>query len=330
MYVDADDGYVNVSSATITVNVSTISISLSSCLDSFVVKPTAANSTGIAPTGQSTAGCSYNVTNNETVAVNFELKYIGSLAYFAEYNLQTFENIYGDFTTAETTWVNTTYDWTRLCFDAQSYSTLSNQGLYSMRARYRFNNTEDAQRDYYNGSDWLLVNTTFGCLQNNYIAFNTTNSNYSRYDSAFFSYRSSTADINETVNLWLNITSNNNSVQTSMISVYNVSNWTTATLSLDGLNTSGITEYRFIFNGTENGEMYIDNLWLNDTEGETKLVFYGGNQTYNVSTALSSSYQNIFTIPANSTMPLKFWFDFNFPMLGIDLDLSDLWYRGTI
>lgn len=322
------DGTSNTTNSTpIYFTIGSANLSISACLSSFTVTPTAANSQGIAPLNQNVTNCSYNITNNDNATTRFYLKYTGSTTVYPYTYLNTFNSNYGTYSIEDPNSVNSTYNWTRLCLGVTDYELSTSQGLGSMRVIYNFNNTKDTTREYYNGSSWIVVNTTFDCINPNYINFNLTKTNYTAYRDVSISYKLLSGD---NVSFWLNITSDNSSFTTSPIEINSTTNWTkfTSVNIWESLNMANITSYKIVMNGTGNGNALFDALYLNNTNGESKIDFLAGNDTNNTATTLTSSYQNVFNISAGETMPLKFWFNFNFPLMGTSLDLSLLDYKG--
>lgn len=348
------DGTVNgtaVNSSAITISTHSINVTIIACNITQMI-PTNGSQTGGEPTNQSATGCSFNITNqNDTYAADFQLLYNGSLMYYPEMLWDSFSSIWGRFDLSESTWTNTTtynstydngtsgyisqYNWTRLCFDSTVYAENYSQGLSSMRLRYFFNNTADQLREYYgvnnvtNVTEWIKINVTFGCSTTDYIRFNTTRVNYSGYEQVEIDYKL-LENTSGQVSFRLNIT---NSDGLSNLSDYtlmdNSTTWKTLSYDLGGLNLSNISHYNIHLNGSLKGAALFDNLLLNDTDGQQRITFYGGNNTYNVSTNITTSYQTVFTIQPNETIPLKFWFDFNYPIFGINIDFSNLLYRGV-
>ena len=124
------------------------------------------------------------------------------------------------------------------------------------------------------------------------------------------------------------VTSQNGSLLSDAFNINNTK-WTIGSMNIVGLNRTNISNIQFLYNGTKTGGALIDNLRLNDTTLDKRITFYAGNSTYGASTNLTTAYQQISIIESNSTQPLLFWFDFNLPLLGINIDLNQLLYRGT-
>jgi len=82
-----------------------------------------------------------------------------------------------------------------------------------------------------------------------------------------------------------------------------------------------------VINGSGDGVGYVDNLVLNDTTGERKMDWYVGNASTGTAVNLADSYQGVFNITRYDTMPLKFWFTFYFPLMGVQPSLSSLEYN---
>ena len=274
------------------------------------------------PGGQNN-NCSFQIANDNYQTLRFEMLYNGTgYTKGVDYIVNGFKEIYGNFSTNETTWVNTTYNWTRLCFDAQTFIDNASSGLTSMRVRYNFNNTDNAVREYTNGTHWFPVNTTFGCMQDNYVRFNTTEIAYN-FTYAFFDMKRNTE---HNASVRLNITSGNGSVVSGYFEPGD--NWTSHGLSLAGLNLSNVIQYEWLFNGTQTGSVLIDQFIFNGSTELKEFDFLAGNLSQNVS--LTGSYQTVFDIPTNSTMNLLFWFRFNSTFTGAEINFDNLYYRESL
>ena len=89
-----------------------------------------------------------------------------------------------------------------------------------------------------------------------------------------------------------------------------------------------IKNYAIEVNGSSDAIVLFDELYLNYTT--PKLTMFIGNDTYADATTLTSSYQDIYNINANQTMPLKMWFDIVYSALGAEIDLSKLLYNSVL
>jgi hypothetical protein len=325
-------------------------VTLTSCLSSFTIKPLTGNSTNVTPTGQTT--CAFNVTNLNDTALRFDMRYNGNLGYYHHYYLDSFISLKPNMI-LEQTWVNDTlynftyyhnetdtttyegqYNFTKLCMNGVIESD-------ELVLRYNFNNSEDNLVDIWGNESfdnatnittigWTQINTTFGCPDTNYIQFNITNStreNFTRYETISIDYRLKGTE-NKSIKFLLNVSNATDSVSSAYQTIDQTNQ--TLVLNISLLGRENLTNYKIQLNGSVNGQAIFDNLILNDTDVEQKINFYVGNDTYVNAINLTSTYQPIFNISSNGAMPLKFWFDFFFPLLGTKLDLNLLEYQAVV
>jgi len=200
-----------------------------------------------------------------------------------------------------------------------------------LRVTYNFNNTHNNQREYYNGSEYLPINITFECPDTNSITFEPER-NYSTYDLSKIEYKLvNETDVNS-VAFRLNFTnSTGGSILSSGYTALDKDAWTSMEVGLLEPYVTDISNYSIVLEGDTYGKVLFRNWFLNDTDGipVQNMSFYAGNNTWNTSTNLTSSYKIVFNMSAGQTMPLKFWFDFIEPKLGTLVDLDELYFSGA-
>lgn len=296
-------------------------ITLYPCLSQYNFVPTNGSSKGVQPTGQEAAGCSFNVslTESDLDTVEFQMKYNGTLAYTVpDRSVWDFSKVFGYTTINEPTWVNTTYSWTRTCMQLAAFSTNKTDGPSSTRVTYRFNNSADNEMDYYNGSHFIEITTTWGCASENWFNVSLTQTNYSQY-----SWENLSMDY-----LWLsggkvNLTLNT-STGAKTVEVNDSTGWKTLTVPFSG---SSLTDFEVKLSGRRDGRIAVDNLRLNTSFTERKVDWLVGNSTYAEAVNLTAEFQPIMNVSKDENSSLLFWFNYFDPVSGVVPNFLNLWFN---
>jgi len=241
-------------------------INFSACLDSFTLPN---NGMNLQPDGQNDTGCSWNITNLNSSNINLEMRYTGGFSAENNWDLNTFDELipgYND--VRNTTWVNSTWNWTRLCMDG----VIENK---SLRIRTNFNNSADSVNSRMQNESGTKFNTTWGCPETNWIHFNTTKTNYSdaNYTGFTISYKLYSGN---PVNFRLNITDGfGNSTMSAYTSITSA-DWKVLSIARGKVELRNITDYYIQLAGTNDSVVLFDTLYMNDMSLR-KFNFYVGS-----------------------------------------------------
>jgi hypothetical protein len=306
------------------IEINPISIAYCSGMTKFQVLPTNSTHKMVQPTNQSSTTCTYNVSNSASDSIILALKLNTTLGWLNSSIISSFDNLFLEKWQAPVaTSTNSTWNWTKNCLYFSTTILNSSHGTKAGLLIYNFNDT-DSVREYTwsNGTIESYYNVTFDCPSQQYInkspnnyTYNATSWNWQNYDTVAIDWFWKSGDA--TTPFRIEVRTNNASQNSSWQVIGNTSAWQTLTLTLSGINRSQVTQTRIWLNETPanaSGQFYLDNFRVYNATSATGGLSIGVNATGNSTiTWLTTSYQNITTIPSNSWAGIWFWYNYTNP-----------------